>query len=858
MAELTLPRPATRLQAAAILAVCLLSLAGLLVGGRLVARSIEQLEAASTTARLQSEAARDVITTLQAAETGQRGFLLTGRDSYLDPFHAASGKIGAELDALNEAAAGTKLQSDAAELTRLAMQKMAELDETVRLAQAGGVEAAKPIVLTDAGRMLMEEAGRAAARMAERADADRATRATKLRRRQEQVSAAVLVGLGLGLVLLTAAALRLLWTGGALQWTRRQMRTEAARLHAAVEHLPEGIAVFDEADRLTLSNARVAPCLGLSPEQTAPGTPFAAIALAARLEPPILAEPRPELRPTTAEARQGGRVLEIWRSPMPGGGQMLAIADVTRRTEAEAIARQAQKMEMIGQMTGGVAHDFNNLLQIVSANLELAARRASAKGADPTLLSRLEQASAGVARGAQLTRQLLAFARRQPLAPVPLDPARVLISMEDMLRRTLGEAIELKLVVAPRLWSMRADPSQLESALLNLALNARDAMENADGVPVGKLTIRVENVTLDPDEARRAEVKAGDYVLFAVNDTGCGMDAEQLRRATEPFFTTKRDGKGTGLGLPMVFGFAKQSGGHFQLISASGRGTTALLYIPRTTARIEPQAAAPAQAPRGNGELVLLVEDDASVRRAAGASLQALGYAVCEASNGDEALTLLNKGLQPAVLFTDVVMPGAISSRELAREAKKRLPELAVLFTTGYTQETIVHDGQLDEDVKLISKPWRTEDLGQALHGAMQSASHRETRPHRRVLLVEDEPLVRMITADALADLGFEVLEAATASAALLLLDPAPDLLVADLGLPDMDGAELILQARSILPDLPVVVASGRSAPPSGDLVFLAKPYDAGELERAVNRALTTPVLIGVGPLPAPAGAARA
>jgi len=288
----------------------------------------------------------------------------------------------------------------------------------------------------------------------------------------------------------------------------------------------------------------------------------------------------------------------------------------------------------------------------------------------------------------------------------------------------------------------------------------------------------------------------------------------------------------------MVFGFAKQSGGHFQLSSEPGRGTTARLYIPRTTDPVEPAAPALRHGKEADGELVLLVEDDLAVRRVAAAAIRSLGYAVQEAGNGDEALDALQAGLRPAVLFTDVVMPGAIGSRELAARAQALAPGLAVLFTSGYTEEAVVRDGQLEPGVALLGKPWRTEELGRALRAALDSARRSCAGARRRVLLVEDEVIVRMTTADVLADLGFDVVEAETGAAALARLDPAPDLLMTDLGLPDMDGLMLIEQVRARLPGLPVVIASGRTEVPEANVVFLTKPYDGHDLRTAMAAAL--------------------
>ncbi len=833
-----------RVQAGALVLAVALLLGGGIIAAQQVGASIGQLVAATTTARLQAAAAQDVLFSLQEAETGQRGFLLTQRTYYLEPYYQATSRIDRLLARMAELAGGTPwLLAEAAVLSEASRSKVAELEETVRLAQAQGITAALRTVLTDSGKVYMDAARASAARIIGHAEADRAARASLLQSRQQSVSTIVTNALGAGLVLLGAAALLLLWNRAQLLRAEERQRLGAARLQAAVEHIRDGVAVFDAEERLTLQNSRFSATIGLPPALASPGVTLARLAGELDMEPPALAGPRPGATPVIAEVRQKGRILEVWRSAMPDGGQMLAVGDITRRVEAEEIARQSQKMEVLGQMTGGIAHDFNNLLQVVSANLELVTSKLRRGGGDAIVLERLEAAAAGVARGARLTRHLLAFARRQPLAPEALDPARLLMSMEDTLRRSLGEAIALELVVGGGLWTMRADPNQMESALLNLALNARDAMVGEDGIPAGRLTIEVANAALDDQyAASRTEVAPGQYLMFAVTDTGSGMTPEQLARATEPFYTTKPEGKGTGLGLPMVFGFAKQSGGHFQLYSEPERGTTARLYIPRTSMALETaQHVAPAGRP-ANGELVLLVEDDPAVRLVASAALEALGYTVHEAASADEALALLKAGARPAVLFTDVVMPGTISSRELASQAVALAPGIAVLFTSGYTQNSIVHNGQLDQGVNLISKPWRTEDLSQALRAALDAARRpKPPPPPRRVLLVEDEPLVRMTTADALADLGFDVIEVGTGMAALERLKPAPDLMITDLGLPDLDGLELVAQARGLVPGLPVVVASGRTRRSAGGVVWLSKPYDGEGLRRAVEQALGAP-----------------
>ncbi|MBV8915306.1 MAG: CHASE3 domain-containing protein, partial [Acetobacteraceae bacterium] len=683
MVELARPRSSPRLQAVLLGVALAALLAAGLVGSGAVSSSIDQLVAAASRARDQADVAEDILFVLQKAETGQRGFLLTGRPSYLEPYREATTEIGPLLARLGVLAQGSPwLQAPAAELRDLANRKLDELGRTVGLAQSGDLVGALSVVLTDAGRLDMESARVLVHRISVRAEAERDAGAAALRNRQRALSSASDAALVFGLAVLGVFGFSLIRSRAELLRARDGERLESERLQAAIEHVRDGVGVFDGAGRLALRNARFAPTLGLADDRVSPGTPLTAIAEAVPMDPPALDAARPEEGPVVAEVRQGGRVLEVWRSPMPLGGQMVAVTDITRRVETEAIARQAQKMEAVGQMTGGIAHDFNNLLQVISANVELSMERLARSGAEPEALERLEAASAGVARGARLTQHLLAFARRQTLAPTAVDPGRLLLSLEDMLRRTLGGGVELKLVIGTGLWAMRVDRTQLETALLNLTLNARDAMIGADDLAAGRVVIEVANVTFSEADAHTAEDLApGDYVMFEMGDTGTGMTREQLARALEPFYTTKPEGKGTGLGLPMVFGFAKQSGGHFQLSSEPGRGTVARLYLPRTTEPVERGAPASADAQASEGESVLLVEDDADVRRVAAAAIRSLGYSVYEAGDGTDALGLLRTGLRPALLFTDLVMPGPISARELVQQARVLVPGLAVLLT---------------------------------------------------------------------------------------------------------------------------------------------------------------------------------
>lgn len=377
--------------------------------------------------------------------------------------------------------------------------------------------------------------------------------------------------------------------------------------------------------------------------------------------------------------------------------------EVRERTDA---LRQAQKMEAVGQLTGGIAHDFNNLLQIIVGNLETLSRHL------PEEMGRLRRAAAqamtGAQRAAALTQRLLAFARRQPLDPKPVDVNVLVRGMSELLRRALGETVEVEAVLSGGLWRTEADPNELESALLNLAVNARDAMPAG-----GKLTIETSNGHLSEDYAsRHAEVTPGQYVLISVSDTGAGMDKETMSHVFEPFFTTKGEGKGTGLGLSQVYGFVKQSRGHVELYSEPGQGTTVKVYLPRLIGDVAEANAAQEQIvpEAATGEVILVVEDDADVRAYSVAALRELGYAVVEASDGPSALALLDE--RPAnLLFTDVVLPGGMSGADVARGARDRHPNIKILFTSGYSRNAIVHHGRLDPGVQLLTKPFTFESL---------------------------------------------------------------------------------------------------------------------------------------------------
>ena len=398
-------------------------------------------------------------------------------------------------------------------------------------------------------------------------------------------------------------------------------------------------------------------------------------------------------------------------------------AAVAERMAAEQSLRQAQKMEAIGQLTGGVAHDFNNLLTLVIGGLDMMERQFAIlpDGPESQRIRRAQAAAMeGARRAAKLTQHLLAFARQQPLEPMVIDPNTLVSETSGMLRRTIGEQVELETVLAGGLWRIEVDPVQLENALLNLAVNARDAMP--DG---GKLTIETHNAHLD--DAYVATVTEtlppGQYVMIAVTDTGTGMDQETLGRVFEPFFTTKAIGKGTGHGLSQVYGFARQSGGHIRLYSEPGHGTSVKIYLPRseaaaaerdTVARIDPAAL------RGS-ERVLVVEDHDDLRDYVRGILGELGYQVESASTGGEALKILRDDQEFDLMLTDVVLPGGMTGRELADEAARRRPGMKVIFMTGYAGNAIVHDGRVQKGLHLISKPFTFSQLGAKVRKVLDS-----------------------------------------------------------------------------------------------------------------------------------------
>ncbi|MCZ8547465.1 CHASE3 domain-containing protein [Mesorhizobium qingshengii] len=598
----------------------------LIVGARAVL--VESQRANRVAARQAIEyqdALSGLLSLAQDAEIGQRGYLLTGEKSYLEPYRQAVEPIPGQLARIDGMTAPDDERTlQVSHIKEALSQKQAELAETIALYDQGNATKALELVRAGQGKAAMDE-------IRASMDAIRRIGAATIAARDEhtdQVEAWLRIG--------SLAALLAIFLLGA--YTIRESRCRFREVAVAQEELMH--------KNIALGN------------------------------------------------------------------------EIRTREKAESQIRQMQKMEAVGQLTGGIAHDFNNMLAVIISAMNLAQRKL-ARG-ENDIAKFIEAATDAATRAANLTARLLAFSRQQPLAPQIVDTNRLVTGMSDLLRRALGETIRIETVLAGGLWKTHADPSQIENAILNLAVNARDAMGDD-----GKLTIETANSHLDDDyAATNAEVTAGQYVMIAVSDTGTGMSQEVMAKAFEPFFTTKPVNKGTGLGLSQVFGFVKQSGGHVKIYSEPGEGTTIKIYLPRF---FGPEEAAGPVA-RGDNlaapvtETILVVEDDARVRASTTDAMRELGYTVIHTASGQEALQMLAENPAVALLFTDIVMP-VMNGRKLAEAAIERMPQLKVIFTTGFTRNAVVHNGVLDHDVHFLAKPFTIEQLGAKLREVLDAST---------------------------------------------------------------------------------------------------------------------------------------
>ncbi len=465
-----------------------------------------------------------------------------------------------------------------------------------------------------------------------------------------------------------------------------------------VEKNADGIIVVDEAGTVLFVNPAAEEVFG-RPARFLVGSPIGIPFVSGEISE--IAIHRPGGDQIDAEIRV---VETTWDSR---SARLVSLRDISARRAMEERLRHSAKMEAVGRLTAGIAHDFNNLLTVVLGNLESAQRQSALAGS--ALLRALDNATRGARRAAKLTERMLAFARRKPLEPKVLDVNALVSGMSDLLQRTLGEGIEVRTMLADDLWNAEVDPTELEAAILNLAVNARDAMPSG-----GKLSIETANVELDSAyAAANVEAKAGPYVLISVADTGAGMKPEVLKQVFEPFFTTKGGERGTGLGLSQVYGFVIQSGGHVKLYSEPGIGTTAKIYLqkaPLAHESVNPQATEPkagGQIPRSrSGETILVVEDDDDVRNYTVSSLLELGYGVFEAVDAASALEIIEREAGIHLLFTDLGLPGGIDGRILTERTYGIRPSMKVLITTAYAGNALIHEGRLDPGIDLLTKPF--------------------------------------------------------------------------------------------------------------------------------------------------------
>lgn len=513
--------------------------------------------------------------------------------------------------------------------------------------------------------------------------------------------------------------------------TSQQLAGNNRLLQTIFQSMNGGLSVFDADGRLLARNSRFLELYGVSEAELDIGTPIEVIdrmlakgnvtirSLDGRLIPPeqLHRECRRAVRQVEAYLPDG-RILELRSSPMRDGGFVTIYTDLTERKAIEAQLQQAQKMESVGQLTGGLAHDFNNLLAAITGNLSLLQEELA--GQDK-LRKKVLRALEAADRGATITQRLLAFSRKQTLQPQPVDVNELIEGIMDLLDYSVGESIAIESSLQEDVWTIVIDPGQLENSLMNLVLNSRDAMPEG-----GKLYIRTRNCPVD-DVTYHRDIEPGDYVMIEVEDSGVGMPQQVLDRVVEPFFTTKEFGAGSGLGLSMVYGFIKQSGGHLLIDSAPGEGTTVRLYLPRAgeaAAERPLSKRQPEAAERGQHEAtILLVEDDVQVRETAADMLSSLGHRVVQAGDGHEALARLDERPDIALLFADVVLLGGLSGPDVAAAVRNKRPDIKVLFSSGYSHNELVEEGYLKGEVALIAKPYKKESLARKLNEVLEQPS---------------------------------------------------------------------------------------------------------------------------------------
>jgi signal transduction histidine kinase/CheY-like chemotaxis protein len=613
-------------------------------------------------------------------------------------------------------------------------------------------------------------------------------------------------------------------------------RIDQTEIRFLIEKNADGIIVVDESGTVLFANPAAEQIFGRSSGSLI-GSPIGI---------PFVTGDTTEItvhRPGDGQIDAEIRVVETSWDHRPA--RLASLRDISARRALEERLRHSAKMEAIGRLTAGIAHDFNNLLTVVLGNLESAQRHST--DLESRLARTLENATRGAQQAAVLTGRLLAFARRKPLEPRLLDLEAVIGRMSDLLQRTLGERIIVRAKIAADLWPVEADPTELEAAILNLAVNSRDAMPSG-----GELIIETANIELCVDpEPGDGEAKAGPHVLISIADSGSGMTPDVLHHVFEPFFTTKTDGRGTGLGLSQVYGFAKQSGGYVRVSSQPDVGTKVDIFLPKAAARLdlaEPQASQPENLTPVPGaraaETILVVEDDKGVRQYTVSSLRELGYVVFEAGDATVALDVLQRQPDIHLLLTDFGLPG-IDGKGLAEQARLARPSLRVLITSAYADSSLIQERRLAPDIDLLTKPFTFATLATRVR-AVLDANPSNDQAGVRVLVVEDEFLLQAFLVDGLAELGLESETAGSFKEALAKFQSSSEHLAAavvDLGLPDRPGDELIPAIRALRSNLPIILTTGyakddvrKRLADDAYLQILTKPFNSNDLASALQR----------------------
>ncbi len=691
---------------------------------------------------------------LSRAESAARAYVLTNDPTFVKEFSETRGRIGPALADLIETTRDNRVQTQLLENSReLIARRLAVSAELLRLQAAGDTAGIAAMNAKAEGRTVMSTIS---------ADFDKVTseeqRLLAIRTSDSRQTRFILLGIDLAgalLILLLAAILvrnarrsnQTLETSLSaskaanetleaavaertehLLAAHEELRRSASVLQGTFNSMAEAVLVIDTSGKVMLSNAAAQRMLRYQPGMTLDQLRQKSVVYHADGTTPIAPEDMPAARALRGEQFDGKEIiarpvrgadpvhLVVSGAPLhdAGGaisGAALIYYDITEARDTERKLQQAQKLDAIGKLTGGVAHDFNNMLTVITGTTETLVAELARQ---PELQSVAKLIDDAAERCGELIRHLLAFARRQPLQPRNVDINGAVLDIAKLLRPTLGEQIEIETILERGTPTSHIDPSQLANSVLNMAINARDAMPGG-----GKLLLETRNVVLDEAYAQaNVDVRAGPYVMLAVSDSGTGMPAEVRDKAFEPFFTTKDVGKGSGLGLSMVYGFVKQSGGHIKIYSEQGHGTTIRVYLP--PARGDADAATPVVASVAGGhETIMVVEDDALVRGFVVTQLNGLGYKTIDAADSRAAMVHVENGVPFDLLFTDVIMPGGMTGRQLADTIAKRRPGMKVLYTSGYTDNAIVHHGRLDEGVLLLTKPYRKNQLAQMVRRAL-------------------------------------------------------------------------------------------------------------------------------------------